>query len=90
MHFGTAWETLSLKALCHDIRADCLPAPANEAARAHAVNEHGAWQMAGKFACVDSNLPAEARSVRRSTFQAAYLFSSLYLSVFLLFGCPYR
>ena len=25
--------------------------PVNEAARAHAVNEHGAWQMAGKFAC---------------------------------------
>ena len=35
--------------------------PANEAARTHAVNEHGAWRMAGKFARVDSNLPAEAR-----------------------------
>ena len=39
-----------LKALCHAIRADCR-LPANEAARAHAINEHGAWQMAGKFAC---------------------------------------
>ena len=25
--------------------------PSNEATRAHAVNGHGAWQMAGKFAC---------------------------------------
>ena len=64
--------------------------PANEAGRAHAVNEYGAWRIAGKFARVDSNQPAEARSVGRSTFQAAYLLSSLYLSVFLLFGCPYR
>ena len=48
------------------------------------VNEHGAWRIAGKFMCVDSNLPAEARSVGRSAFQAAYLLSSLYLSVFLL------
>ena len=31
--------------------------PANEAGRAHAVNEHGAWWIAGKFARVDSNLP---------------------------------
>ena len=38
----------------------------------------------------ETNQPAEARSVGRSTFQAAYLLSSLYLSVFLLFGCPYR
>ena len=37
--------------------------PANEAGRAHAVNEHGAWRIASKFARVDSNLPAEARSV---------------------------
>ena len=29
--------------------------PANEAGRAHAVNEHGAWRIAGKFARVDSN-----------------------------------
>ena len=64
--------------------------PANEAGRAHAVNEHGAWRIAGKFARVDSNQPAEARSVGCSTFQAAYLLSSLYLSVFLLFGRLYR
>ena len=25
--------------------------PANEAAHAHAVNEHGAWRMAGKSTC---------------------------------------
>ena len=30
------------------------------------------------------------RSVGRSTFQAAYVLSSLYSSVFLLVGCPYR
>ena len=54
------------------------------------VNEHGAWWMASKFARVDANLPAEARSVGRSTFQAVYLLSSLYLSIFLLFGYPYR
>ena len=27
----------------------------NEATHAHTVNEHGAWWMAGKFTCVDSN-----------------------------------
>ena len=77
-----------LKALCHAIRADCLLMKPDR--RAHAVNEHRAWRIAGKFARVDSNLPAEARSIGHSTFQAAYLLSSLYLSVFLLFGCPYR
>ena len=64
--------------------------PANEAGRAHTVNEHGAWRIAGKFARVDPNQPTEACSVGRSTFQAAYLLLSLYLSVFLFFGCPYR
>lgn len=38
--------------------------------------------------CVHSNLLTEASSVGRSTFQTAYLFSNLYLSVFSLFGCP--
>ena len=78
-----------LTALCRAIRADCVLMKPH-APMAQAVNEHGAWQMTGKFARVDSNLPAEARSDGRSEFQAAYLLSSLYLSVFLLFGCPYR
>ena len=44
--------------------------PTNEAAHTHVINEHGAWQMAGKVAHVDSNLPAEVLSVRCSAFQA--------------------
>ena len=37
---------------------------------------HGRWLVNSR---VDSNLPAKARSVGRSTFQAEYMLSSLYL-----------
>ena len=73
------WPTL--KALCHAIRADCLLI---EATRTHIVinNGHGGWLISSH---AHSNLPAEARSAGRSTFQALCRLSGFYLLVFLLF-----
>ena len=46
---------------------------------------HGGWLISSR---ARSNLPAEARSAGRSTFQASCRLFSYYLSVFLLFWLP--
>ena len=76
----------SLKALCHYIRADCLLMKLHVPTRWMNMGR-GRWLVSLR---VDSNLPAEACSVGRLTFQAAYLLLNLYLSASLLFGCPYH
>ena len=49
MHTGKLIDDIiTLKALYHAIKADCLLI---EAARAHAINEQWAWQRIDKFAC---------------------------------------
>ena len=67
--------------------------PANEATRAHAVNEHGAWQMAGKFACrfksAHWGLLCQAFSISSSIFALKPLLISiltLWLSISLSFS----
>ena len=46
----------------------------------------GGWLVSLR---VDSTLPTVAHSIGCSTFQAAHLLSSLYVSAFLCLGCPY-